>query len=93
MAITWKKKITVLDVKRGNVSVTLTRVDDTDPQQIKTSIFTVLDALINTPKLRRQVLDELKRQYQAQKKKVVDDAVVIGTFDKEVDDDVKVWGV
>ena len=94
MAIKWEKKITVLDVKRGNVSVTLTRIDDTDPENVKVlNTVTVLDALINTPELKLQVLTELKRQYLAQKKKVIDDAAIIGAFGTEVDNDVKIWGV
>lgn len=86
MAITWEKKITVLDVKRGNVSVTLTHIDDTDPENIKVlNTCTVLDALINTDELKQQVTTELKRQYEAQKQKVIDDAAIIGTFGDDLD--------
>ncbi len=90
MAITWEKKITVLDVKRGNVSVTLTRVDidDTDPTDIKRKVLntcSVLDAIINTPELKQQVTVELKRQYVAQKRKVIDDAAIVGTFNDDLD--------
>jgi len=94
MAIKWEKIITVLDAKKGNVSITLTRIDDTDPANVKTlNTCSVSDALINTPELRQQVLLELKRQYQSQKQKVIDDAAIAGAFDAEIVADVKMWGV
>ena len=86
MAIKWEKKIAVLDVKRGNVSVTLKRIDDTDPEKIKIlNTCTVLDALINTDKLKQQVTTELKRQYEEQKQKVINDAEIIGTLGDDLD--------
>ena len=86
MAIKWEKKIIVLDVKRGNVSVTLNRIDDTDPEKIKfLNTCTVLDALINTPELKQQVVTELKRQYEEQKQKAIDEAAIIGTFEDDLD--------
>ena len=91
MAIKWETKISVLDVKRGNVRVTLEKVDEdsTDPQDIKTTVLnncTVLDALINTPELKQQVLTELERQYREQEKKKKDNAAIIGTFGTDITD-------
>lgn len=84
MAIKWEKKVTGLDVKRGNVSVTLKRIDDTDPEDIKTlNTCIILDALINTPELRLQVTTELKRQYEEQK--VINDAATIGVLEDALD--------
>ena len=81
MAIKWKQTITVLDTKKKNVSITLERIDDTDPENIKVlNRCSVLDALINTPELKQQVIKELKRQYQEQKAKVTVDAAIIGTL-------------
>jgi len=86
MAITWEKRITVLDEKRGNVAVTLNRIDDTNPENIKVlNSCTILDALINTPELKQQVVTELKRQYEEQKQKAIDDAAIIGTFGDDLD--------
>ena len=86
MAIKWEKKIAVLDVKRGNISVVLKRVDDTDPDKIKVlNTCTVLDALINTNELKQQVITELKRQYEVQKQKVIKEASIVGTFGNDLD--------
>lgn len=94
--IKWKTKISVLDVKRGNVSVKLDRIDEdnTDSENIKTTVLNrcvILDGLINTPELKQQVMNELKRQYQEQEKKKKDDAAIIGTFDTEISDAAKIW--
>ena len=98
MAIKWKTKISVLDVKRGNVRVTLEKVDEdsTDPQDIKTTILNscvILDGIINTPELKQQVLTELERQYREQEKKKKDDAAIIGTFDTEIADATATWSI
>lgn len=92
MAITWRNKVSVLDKKRGNVSVTLEQVDDTDPENIKVlKSFSVSDALINTPERKKQVLDELKRQYHEKKQIDADKAEIIGTFTNDVNAAVQSW--
>ena len=98
MAITWRTKISILDVKRGNVSVSLEKVDedDTDPTDIKTTVLnkcSILDGLINTPELKQQVINELKRQYQEQEKKKKNDAAIIGTFDTDISNVAKTWSI
>lgn len=50
MVIAWRIKITVLDIRRKNVSVILEQVDGADPENIKVlERCTVLDALVDTP--------------------------------------------
>ncbi len=98
MAIKWKTKISVLDKKRGNVSVVLERVDEdsTDPQNIKTEVLnrcTVLDAHINNPELKQQVLTELERQYREQRQKEKNDAAIVGTFDTDISDVAQNWSI
>jgi len=85
MVIKWRAKISVLDAKKRNVSVTLEQIDDADPESIKVlKSFSVLDALIGTPVLKKQVLDELKRQYYAQKQRKIDDAKTVGTLAEDI---------
>lgn len=92
MAVKWETKISVLDPKRKNVSVTLQQIDDTDPENVKIlKSFSVLDALINTTELKQQVIDELERQYNADKKKVIDDTATIGTLAVEIKTAAESW--
>jgi len=85
MAMKWRAKISILDRKRRNVSVTLEQIDDTDPRNIKTlKRFSVLDALIDTPVRKKQVLDELERQHCAQKQRKIDDAKTVGTLAEDI---------
>ena len=98
MAIKWKTKISILDAKRGNVRVTLEKVDEdsTDPLDIKTTVLNscvVLDAIINKPELKQQVLTELERQYREQEKKKKDDAAIIGIFDTDIADAAATWSI
>ena len=92
MAIKWRQTITVLDAKKKNVSITLERIDDTDPENIKVlNRCSILDALINTPELKQQVIKELKRQYQEQKAKVTVDAAIIGTLKDDINIAIVTW--
>ena len=92
MAIKWRTKISVLNPERRNVSVVLEQIDDVDPENIKVlKNFSVLDALIDTSERKQQVIDELKRQYEAEKKKIIDNAAIIGTFDTEIITATESW--
>lgn len=92
MAITWRTKISVLDMKRGNVSVILERVDDADLENIKIlNTCSILDGLLNTSKLKQQILTELKRQYQEQEKNKKKYVATIETFEKDIVDAAKTW--
>ena len=92
MAIKWRQTITVLDAKKKNVSITLERIDDTDPENIKVlNRCSILDALINTIKLKQQVITELKRQYQEQKAKITVDAAIIGTLKDDISVAIVAW--
>ena len=92
MAIKWRQTIRVLDAKKKNVSITLERIDDTDPENIKVlNRCAILDALINTPELKQQVIKELKRQYQEQKAKVTVDAAIIGTLKDDITSAIVTW--
>ena len=92
MAIKWRQTITVLNAKKKNVSITLERIDDTDPENIKVlNRCSILDALINTIKLKQQVIKELKRQYQEQKAKVTVDAAIIGTLKDDITSAIVTW--
>ena len=94
MAIKWRQTITVLDAKKKNVSITLERIDDTDPENIKVlNRCSILDALIDTPELKQQVIKELKRQYQEQKSKVDIDATIIGTLKDDISVAIVDWEV
>ena len=92
MAIKWRQTITVLDAKKKNVYITLERIDDTDPENIKVlNRCSILDALINTIKLKQQVITELKRQYQEQEAKVAVDAAIIGTLKDDITSAIVTW--
>jgi len=91
MAISWETKITVLDSKRKNVSVSLKRIDDTDPENIETKEYSVLDALIDTPERKQQVLNELHRQYAVEKQKIIDDNETIGTLGDDIKTAAENW--
>lgn len=92
MAITWRTKISVLDSKRGNVSVTLERIDNADLENIKVlNSYSVLDALIDTPERKQQVFDELERQYYAQKQKEIKEVAIIGTLAEDVKAVAETW--
>ena len=92
MAIKWRQTITVLDAKKKNVSITLERIDDGDPENIKVlNRCSILDALIDTPELKQQVIKELKRQYQEQKAKATVDAAIIGTLKDDITSDIVTW--
>jgi len=92
MAITWRTKVSVLDMKRKNVSVTLEQVEDTDPDNIKVlKSFTVLDALIDTPERKQQVFDELHRQYDEEKSKKAMVNEIVGSLADDITTAVTNW--
>ena len=92
MAIKWRTKVNVLDMKRKNVSVMLEQIDDADPDNIKVlKSFSVLDALIDTPERKQQVFDELERQYHEQKQRDVAEANIIGTLADDITAAVPSW--
>ncbi len=92
MAIKWNTKVNVLDIKRGNVSVTLQQVDDTDPDNVKVlKTFSVLDALIDTDVHKQQVFDELERQYNVDKQDAVTKIGIIGTLTDDVTAAANTW--
>lgn len=91
MAIAWRTRISVL-TKRGNVSVTLEQIDNSDLENVKVlKSFSILDALIDTPERKQQVIGDLKRQYKAEKRKVIDDATIIGTLANEIKTAAESW--
>lgn len=92
MAIKWRTKISILDRKKKNVSVTLERIDDDDPANIKVlESFAVLDALIDTPERKQQVFDELERQYREKKQEKIDDTETIGTLGDDLKNSAEGW--
>jgi len=92
MAIKWETKVKVLDIKRGNVSVTLQQVDDTDPENVKVlKSFSVLDALIDTDMRKQQVFGELERQYNADKQETTTKVGIIGTLANDVTAAANTW--
>lgn len=92
MALKWRNKISILDIKRGNVSVTLEQVNDTNPDDIKIiKIFSVSDALIDTPERKQQVIDELERQFHAEKQRKIDEDKIIGSLADDITIAVVGW--
>ena len=92
MAIKWRQTISVLHAKKKNVSITLERIDDGDPENIKVlNRCSILDALIDTPELKQQVIKELKRQYQEQEAKATVDAAIIGTLKGDITSAIGMW--
>jgi len=85
VAIKWRTKVNVLSIERKNVSVTLEQIDDTDAENVKVlKTFSILDALVDTPERRQQVLDELERQYNEEKQNVDAKASIVGTLAEDI---------
>lgn len=92
MSVKWRTKISVLDTKRRNVSVTLEQVDDADLKNIRVlKSFSVLDALIDTPERKQQVIGELERQYHVEKQKAKDNASIVGTLSDSIKTAAEGW--
>jgi hypothetical protein len=63
MAITWDVKITVLNKAEKRANITATRIDDTDPENIKKWSVTT-NTIISTPEEKLATLDFIWNRYQ-----------------------------
>lgn len=89
MAVTYNLNVSRLG-SSDSFSVGAIITDDTKPighQTESVAIFGKLD----TPERKQQVINELKRQYEAEKQKVIDDAATIGTLGDEIKTAVETW--
>ena len=83
MAITWKVKITPLNIERKEISLTATYTDDTDPADVKTGSYTVLSAIIGTSQQKLDVMDNIWGQYQTDLVKQTKVSEVIGDLEAQ----------
>ena len=59
MAITWTPTVTLVDFETKLISLSATRVDDTDPENIITDTYSVKNMYINSAEEKVAVMDAL----------------------------------
>jgi len=83
MAVTWKVSIRPLDIARKEVSVSATRTDNTDPENIKTETHMILSAIIDTMAQKVAVMDQIWDMHIADVAKQAQIAAVVADLEAQ----------
>lgn len=83
MAVTWDVNIRPLDIVRKEVSISATRTDDTDPENVKTETHTVLSTIIDTQAQKLAAMDQIWDMHLAEVAKQAQIEAVIGELESQ----------